>query len=60
MDNQQLGNKSSKQEEKMRNFVRFPMQMLLAVASWVAAILAIVMLILFFLYGLETFGLRFW
>ena len=59
MDMSQLpGDNRSKLGEKLRRITQLPITMVFVVASFVASILAIVMLIKFLEYGLKTFGIE--
>lgn len=59
MDMSQLpGGNGSKLGEKLRRITQLPITMVFVVASFVASILAIVMLIKFLEYGLKTFGIE--
>jgi len=61
MSNGQVPNSDNyKLENKLRRIAMFPMIMIIVVASIVAGILAIVILWKFFVFGLETYGLKFW
>jgi len=52
------GSNGSKLGEKLRRITQLPITMVFVVASFVASILAIVMLIKFLEYGLKTFGIE--
>jgi hypothetical protein len=61
MSNVQMPNGDNyKLENKLRRFAMLPIIMLIVVAGIVGGTLAILILVKFFLFGLETYGLKFW